>query len=97
MILYMSTLPLAEARARLSEIVTDAETSHERFEITRNGRPAAVLLASDDYEAMQETIAVLADSELMTSIKTGLAELKAGDYLDESGLDEYVRRAGRGR
>lgn len=97
MILYMSTLPLAEARARLSEIVTDAETSHERFEITRNGRPAAVLLASDDYEAMQETIAVLADSELMTSVTAGLAELKAGDYLDERELDEYLRRAGRDR
>jgi prevent-host-death family protein len=93
----MSTVPLADARARLSEIVTDAETSHERYEITRNGRPAAVLLASDDYEAMQETIAVLADGELMKSIKAGLAELRAGDYLDESALEECLRRAGRGR
>lgn len=95
MILYMSTVPLADARARLSEIVTDAQTSHERYEITRNGRPAAVLLASDDYESMQETIAVLADSELMESIKAGIQELKAGDYLDENELDEYVRRSSR--
>lgn len=91
----MTTLPLADARARLSEIVTDAETTHERFEITRNGRPAAVLLASDDYEAMKETIAVLSDSELVQSIKAGLAELRSGDYLDEDGLTEYLRQAGR--
>ncbi|MGH3680525.1 MAG: type II toxin-antitoxin system Phd/YefM family antitoxin [Natronosporangium sp.] len=91
----MSTVPLADARARLSEIVTDAQTSHERYEITRNGRPAAVLLASDDYESMQETIAVLADSELMESIKAGIQRLKAGDHLDENELDEYVRRSGR--
>lgn len=75
MILYMTTLPLADARARLSEIVSDAETTHERFEITRNGRPAAVLLGADDYEAMRETIAVLSDSELVASVREGLAEL----------------------
>jgi hypothetical protein len=46
---------------------------------------------------MQETIAVLADGELMKSIKAGLAELQAGDHLDESALEEYLRRAGRGR
>lgn len=54
-----------------------------------------MLLASDDYEAMRETIAVLSDSELMTSIRLGLAELKAGDYLTEDQLAEHLRRAGR--
>lgn len=44
---------------------------------------------------MQETIAVLADIELMESIKAGIQELKAGDHLDENELDEYVRRSGR--
>ena len=91
----MPTLPLADARARLSEIVTAAETTHERFEITRNGRPAAVLLSSDDYEAMRETIAVLSDSDLMLAIKTGLAELSADDSMDEDELAQYLRQAGR--
>ncbi|WP_322767817.1 type II toxin-antitoxin system Phd/YefM family antitoxin [Frankia sp. Cr1] len=91
----MTTVPLADARTRLSEIVTDAQTTHERYEITRNGRPAAVLVAADDYEAMRETIAVLADSELMASVREGLAQVRAGDYLDEEGLADYLRRAGR--
>jgi antitoxin YefM len=95
MILYMTTLPLADARARLSEIVSDAETTHERFEITRNGRPAAVLLGADDYEAMRETIAVLSDSELVESVREGLAELRAGAGLTEQELAEYLLRAGR--
>jgi antitoxin YefM len=93
----MTTLPLADARNRLSEIVSDAEATHERFEITRNGRPAAVLLGAEDYQAMQETIAVLSDGELMASVKTGLAELAAGDHLDEDQLGVYLRRAGRAR
>ncbi len=94
MILYMTTLPLADARARLSEIVSDAETTHERFEITRNGRPAAVLLGADDYEAMQETITVLADSDLVASVREGLAELNAGAGLTEQELADYLRQSG---
>ena len=34
----MSTLPLADARAQLSKLVTEAENTHERFEITRKGQ-----------------------------------------------------------
>jgi prevent-host-death family protein len=88
-------MPLAEARSRLSEIVTDAQATHERFEITRNGRPAAVLVAAEDYDAMRETIAVLADGDLMRDVQEGLAQLRADDYLDENGLADYLRRAGR--
>jgi antitoxin YefM len=55
-----------------------------------------VLLAADDYESMRETIAVLSESDLMDSIKRGLAELGAGEYLDEKGLAEYLAHAGRG-
>jgi prevent-host-death family protein len=94
MILYMTTLPLADARARLSEIVSDAETTHERFEITRNGRPAAVLLGADDYEAMRETIAVLSDSELVASVREGLAELREGAGMTEHELADYLRHSG---
>jgi prevent-host-death family protein len=93
--MYMTMLPLAEARTRLSEIVTDAQTTHERFEITRNGRPAAVLVAAEDYDAMRETIAVLADSDLMRDIREGLAQLHTGNFLDEDGLADYMRRTGR--
>ncbi|KLL10025.1 type II toxin-antitoxin system Phd/YefM family antitoxin [Protofrankia coriariae] len=92
----MTTLPLAEARARLSELVAAAQTTHERFEITRNGRPAAVLVATDDYEAMRETIAVLADGELMQAVTEGLAQLHTGDVLNEDELAGYLRRHGRG-
>lgn len=70
-ILYMTTLPLADARTRLSESVAEAQATRERYEITGNDRPAAVLVADDDYEAMPETIAVLADAEPMRAIQEG--------------------------
>ena len=93
--MYMTTLPVADARARLSKIVDDAEHTHARYEITRNGHRAAVLLAADDFDALQETIAVLSDQELLTSHLHGVVELTEGDSLDAEQLSEAMRAAGR--
>lgn len=93
--MYMTTLPLAEARAQLSRLVDEADTTHERFEITRNGRRAAVLLSADDYDAMRETIAVLSDPELRDAHAEGSEALAAGDYFDADQLADAMREAGR--
>jgi antitoxin YefM len=52
----MATTSLADAKARLSELVQSAESTHERTVITKNGRPAAVLMSVDDLESIQETM-----------------------------------------
>ena len=91
----MTTLPVAEARAQLSRLIEDAVSTHERFEITRNGRRAAVLLSVDDYDTLQDTIAVLADAELLAAHLEGRAAIEAGDYLDADGLAQALGAAGR--
>ncbi|MGH3547635.1 MAG: type II toxin-antitoxin system Phd/YefM family antitoxin [Pseudonocardiaceae bacterium] len=91
----MTTLPVAEARAQLSRLVDEAETTHERFEITRNGHRAAVLLGAEDYDALRETIAVLSDPELLAAHVEGLQALAAGDCVDAEHLAEGMRDAGR--
>ncbi len=91
----MATLPLAEARAQLSRLVQEASSTHERFEITRSGQRAAVLIGADDYDALRDTIAVLADAELLRAHIEGTAALEAGDSLDADGLGQAMRAAGR--
>lgn len=93
-ILYMTTLPVAQARAQLSKLIEEAASTHERFEITRNGQRAAVLLGADDYDALQETIAVLGDSQLLREHLEGVRALDRGDGLDEAELAETMREAG---
>ena len=63
------TLPLATIKARLSEIVDRVERSHERVTLTRNGRPAAVLISPDDLEALEDTLEILSDPEAMKEIE----------------------------
>ncbi len=94
-IAYMTTLPVADARAQLSRLIDATMTTHERFEITRNGHRAAVLMSADDYDILQDTIAVLSDAELLMAHHQGRAAIDAGDYLDADQLAHSMREAGR--
>ena len=71
----MKTLSLSEAKMKFSALVDAVYTTDEEMVITKNGRPAAVLISPDKFEGWHETIAILADSELMAEIKKGLVAL----------------------
>lgn len=73
----MKTLSLSEAKAKLSGLVEQVERRDEEVVITRNGRPAAVLVSPEEYESWKETRAIRADRDLMREIRAGLAALKA--------------------
>ncbi len=77
--MYMTTIPLAEARANLSKLVEQAMTTHERIEVTKNGRRAAVILGADDYDTIMETLDILSDADLLTAIAAGEAEIRLGE------------------
>ena len=85
--MYMSTLSLAEARANLSKLVESAVTTHERFEVTRNGDRVAVLLGADDYDALLETLDILSHPDEVEAIRAGLADLESGQV---SSADEVA-------
>jgi prevent-host-death family protein len=93
--MYMTTIPVADARANLSKLIDEASTTHERFEITRNGRRAAVLIGADDFDGMSETIAILSDPALLRSHEEGRQGLRDGDVLDSEQLAEAMMDAGR--
>jgi antitoxin YefM len=92
-IMVMTTLPLAEIKARLSEIVDQIETEHERVVLTRNGRPAAVLLSPEDLEALEETLELLSDPDALREIRQAQAEIDRGDVLTGEQLrQKYLGR-----
>lgn len=74
-------LPLAWIKAHLSEIVDRVEQQHERVVLTRNGRPAAVLLAPDDLESLEETLDLLSDPRALDEIRQARAEIERGDFV----------------
>ena len=94
-IMAMETTSLADAKNRLSELVSAVEGTWERVTITKNGRPAAVLIAVDDLESLTETLAVLSDPEAMSAIaeaESGTGELTTGEEMAAI----MAKRLGRG-
>lgn len=77
----MSTESLRMVRDHLSEMVDRVEQHHERLVVTRNGRPAAVLISPDDLAEMEETISVLSDSEALADIREADAAYARGDVV----------------
>ncbi len=74
----MKTLPLTEARKDLSKIVDEVSTVQEYVTITRQGKPAAVVMSADEFESWQETIEILSDPEARAGIERGRRDVKAG-------------------
>ena len=82
---------LAEAKAHLSELVARAGTEHERFTVTVHGRPVAVLLAVEDLDALEETLAVLSESAVLRALDEADAELVRGEGEDQDCLAAAMR------
>jgi antitoxin YefM len=79
-ILVMSeTLPLSSVKAHLSELVDRVEDQHDRVVVTRNGKPAAVLVSPEDLESLEETLAILSDPMAMEQIRESERSLAAGE------------------
>jgi prevent-host-death family protein len=63
------TLPISEVKARLPELVTGVLERDDEVVVTRNGRPAAVLVSYGEYARLKETLDVLCDAELMKQVR----------------------------
>jgi len=91
----MTTISLADAKARLSAVLDEVRDTHERVVITRNGRPEAVILAVSDLEALEETLDLLSTPGALEEIRTAEAEVARGEAIDAEELrrlmDERVR------
>jgi prevent-host-death family protein len=71
-------LPISEVKARLPELVTGVEEREEEVIVTRNGRPAAMLVSYAEYERLKETLDVLSDPDLMRQIRESEAHFRSG-------------------
>jgi antitoxin YefM len=63
------TLPISEVKARLPELISDVQDREDEVVVTRNGKPAAVLVSYAEYERLKETLDVLSDPDLLQQIK----------------------------
>ncbi|MCP5170197.1 MAG: type II toxin-antitoxin system Phd/YefM family antitoxin [Hahellaceae bacterium] len=69
----MNTLTASEARANLYRLLDQASETHQPITITGK-RNSAVLISSEDWESIQETLYLLSVPGMRDSIREGMAE-----------------------
>ena len=84
-IVYMSSESLRTVRDRFSEFIERVSKHHERVVVTRNGTPAAVLISPADLESLEETLAVLGDTQAVAELVEAHRAVMEGDVI--SGVD----------
>jgi antitoxin YefM len=80
------TRSVADVKAHLSELIAQVGKHHDRVTVTVHGRPTAAIIAIDDLESLEETIAVLSDSNLLLALARAEAEIDAGQGESEESL-----------
>lgn len=88
----MTVLPLGDVKSHLSELVGRVHDHHERVTVTVHGKPSAILIAPEDLEALEETLAIMRDPATMNRLAESDAELARGEYVSAEELAEAMRR-----
>lgn len=90
----MTTISLSDAKARLSEVADEVHRTHQRINVTRNGRDYVVILAAEELESLEATIELLSDPAAQQRIAQAEADIAAGKHVT---LDEMNRLMGERR
>ena len=72
----------SELRDRSSDLLENVE--HGRVLIRKHGQDRAYLISARELRSLEETLAVLENQELMSSIRRGLGDIKANRVQDAS-------------
>jgi len=75
----IKTLPLAEVKKSLSSIVKDIDEKYDRYIITRNGVEKAVIISTEEFEGLIETLDILSNKEERKAIARAKKQVKRGE------------------
>jgi len=72
----IKTIPLAEAKKNLSSLIRDIEKKYDRFTITKNGVNKVVMLSSEEFDGLMETLDILTSKEEREAIARAKKQVK---------------------
>ena len=85
------TMSLKQARSRFSTLVDKADRLSERFIVTKNGTPKAVVMGAREFESWVDTVELFSNPKAVKALQQGLKEAKTGkvrSFKDVLGEDQ---------
>ena len=71
-------LPVTKVKRELLEILKAMEEDYATITVTRNSEPVGIMMTPDRYEALLDTIEILADSKILQALKASHDDFKSG-------------------
>ncbi|MDQ6839873.1 MAG: type II toxin-antitoxin system Phd/YefM family antitoxin [Actinomycetota bacterium] len=90
----METLPLSAVKARLSEIADEVDRTHQRVQITKNGRSYVVLISAEDLASLEATVELLSDPAAMRRVRRAQSDIDARNFTTGEEMDRIMRERG---
>ncbi|MDA3790930.1 MAG: type II toxin-antitoxin system Phd/YefM family antitoxin [Desulfobacula sp.] len=74
-------IPVTKAKTKLLDMIRNFDDKEDTIAITKNGVPKAIIMSMDQYEAMCETMEIMADKDTMKQMWTSVKEMQAKEPL----------------
>jgi len=71
-----SYIAVTKAKARLLDMIRNIDDRDDTIAITKNGIPKAVIMSMEQYEAMCETMAIMADEDIMQQMRASIKDIQ---------------------
>jgi len=71
-------MPVTKVKRGLLDILKVMQEDGSTITLTRNGEAVGVMMTPDQYEALLETIEILADNKVMAALESSAEDFKAG-------------------
>jgi len=71
-----SYIAVTKAKAKLLDMIRNINDRDDIIAITKNGIPKAVIMSMEQYEAMRETMAIMADEDIMKQMRASIKDMQ---------------------
>ena len=78
------TLPATDVKQRFLELLKKVQLYRDFVTITRNGAPAGILMGVDQFDTLMETMEILSDRKIMTSLERSKKQSKKGKLYSDA-------------
>jgi PHD/YefM family antitoxin component YafN of YafNO toxin-antitoxin module len=83
-------LNITEAREKLLGLADTLTSENSTAVIRKRGKPVLALLPYELYESLEETLAIMGDSELMEQLRQSVKEIEEGRYLTQEEVEKSI-------
>lgn len=88
----MTTVTVAEAKARFEELSDEVFRSHRRVRVTRDGEEVVVIVAAAELESLEATIELLSDPAAMAEVAEAEQQIARGEFTNLEEVRELIRQ-----